>query len=218
MCHRELVWSPSCPGQRRIGTDCLLGNRGRHLARLETFPRTEEIGVDKSVALITLAISVLTVFTCGLGSPLSKSGSPVKRSEAEVALTFALLICSGLLIRSFAAMRQVHLGYDPNGVILDSFRNLEEPERPARCSSDAIAARAGEDRLSQPNVKYVFRSPSGFVVRFLGKDETYENDHTTTLKDSGFDLMPEESSRLTHFRVPLGQLVGRQERDNTLTN
>ena len=45
---------------------------------------------------------------------------------AEVALTFVLLIGSGLLIRSFAAMRHVDLGYDPSGVILGFIAQPED--------------------------------------------------------------------------------------------
>jgi putative ABC transport system permease protein len=93
---------------------------GRVLAtRLENFPRAEEIGIDPRVVLITLAISVVTVFVCGLAPSLFQRWITSRVLViAEVTLTFVLLICSGLLIRSFAAMRQVDLGYNPTGVIL----------------------------------------------------------------------------------------------------
>lgn len=84
-------------------------------ARLENFPRAEDIAVDPRVALVTLAISVAAVF-----APLLFRKQTAKNTlvVAEIALTFVLLICSGLLMRSFVAMRQVDLGYNPSGVIL----------------------------------------------------------------------------------------------------
>jgi putative ABC transport system permease protein len=98
-------------------------------ARLENFPRVDEIGVDGRVALVTLAISVATVFVCALAPPFfQKRITSRALVMAEVALTFVLLICSGLMIRSFATMRQVDLGYNPRGVILGFVMQPEDPQ------------------------------------------------------------------------------------------
>jgi predicted permease len=96
--------------------------------RLDNFPRAEEISVDGRVALVALAAVLFTMFACAVAPTV-----PLKRGRrgalvvAEVALTFALLICSGLLIRSFSAMRHVDLGYDPSRVILGFIAQPEDP-------------------------------------------------------------------------------------------
>jgi putative ABC transport system permease protein len=86
--------------------------------RLDNFPRAQEIVVDFRVALFTLGISIIAVFVCGIAPALLRRQAAKNALViAEVALTFVLLICSGLLMRSFAAMRQVDLGYNPQGAI-----------------------------------------------------------------------------------------------------
>jgi putative ABC transport system permease protein len=95
-------------------------------------PRVDEIGLDPMVLLFTLAISLLTGVLFGLipvlrfGGPNAtalkeggRSGSDARgrvRTRntlvvAEVALAVVLLIVSGLMIRTFVAMRQVHPGF-----------------------------------------------------------------------------------------------------------
>jgi putative ABC transport system permease protein len=98
----------------------------------------EEIGIDPMVLLFTLAISLLTGLLFGLipvlrfGTPnvmalkeggRSTSDAPTRLRTrntlvvAEVALALVLLIVSGLMIRTFIAMRQVHPGFThPEGV------------------------------------------------------------------------------------------------------
>lgn len=97
--------------------------------QLTNFPRAEEIGVDTRVMLATLVISMVTVFVCGVAPVMfrrrARAGVLV---IAEVALTFVLLISSGLLIRSFVAMRQVDLGYRPEGVALGFVSQPEDPK------------------------------------------------------------------------------------------
>jgi hypothetical protein len=83
--------------------------------KLENFPRAEEISVDPRVIAVTLVIALAGVFAPALFRRQTAKNALV---VAEIALTFVLLICSGLLMRSFAAMRQVDLGYNPRGVVL----------------------------------------------------------------------------------------------------
>lgn len=101
-------------------------------------PRVQEITIDPIVLLFTLAISVVAGLLFGLlpvvkfarpqlanalkeGGRLSSAGKARHRARntlvvAEVALAVVLLVASGLMIRTFQAMRQV----DPG------FRNPEE--------------------------------------------------------------------------------------------
>jgi len=97
-------------------------------ARLENFPRVDEISVDGRVVLATIVCSIFTVMACSAGSVfLRKRIAKSALVAGEVALTFVLLICSGLLMRSFSNMRQVDLGYNPSGVILGFVQQAEDP-------------------------------------------------------------------------------------------
>src|SRR5215217_1077910 len=113
----------------------LLASAGlRLLARLAPagLPRIEEISINPVVLLFTVAISVMTGLVFGL-IPVMRFGSPSvvalkeggrSASDApgrhrtrnalvvsEIALAFVLLIVSGLMIRSFIALRQVDPGF-----------------------------------------------------------------------------------------------------------
>ncbi len=103
----------------------------RRIAPAE-LPRVDEIGIDLPVLLFTLAISVLSGALFGLiavlkfGTPSttalkeggrSASDAPGRHRTrnvlvvAQVALALVLLIVSGLMIRTFVAMRQVQPGF-----------------------------------------------------------------------------------------------------------
>jgi putative ABC transport system permease protein len=104
------------------------------LARLAPagLPRIDEIGIDPVVLAFTLAISVLTGLLFGLipvmrfgrphvvalkGGGRSATDAPGRHRwrntlvVSEIALALVLLIVSGLLIRTFMALRQVDPGY-----------------------------------------------------------------------------------------------------------
>jgi predicted permease len=95
-------------------------------------PRVDDIGIDGTVLLFTLAVSLLSGALFGLfavlrfGSPSitalkeasrSSGDSPARQRTrnalvvGQVALALTLLIVSGLMIRTFVAMRQVNPGF-----------------------------------------------------------------------------------------------------------
>jgi predicted permease len=95
-------------------------------------PRVDDIGIDGTVLLFTLSVSVLSGLLFGLfavlrfGSPgmtalkeggRSASAAPGRHRTrnalvvGQVALALTLLIVSGLMIRTFVAMRQVDPGF-----------------------------------------------------------------------------------------------------------
>jgi putative ABC transport system permease protein len=98
----------------------------------DRLPRVDEIGLDPAVLLFTVTISLLAGFLFGL-IPVLRFAAPTatalkegarSASDAprplrtrhvlvvtEVALAVVLLIVSGLMIRTFVAMRQVHPGF-----------------------------------------------------------------------------------------------------------
>ena len=102
-------------------------------------PRATQISIDGTVLLVTLLISVLTGISFGLapvlqsrttnllealseGSRGSSSGPGQHRVRSalvasQVALSFALLICGGLMFKSFYRLQNINLGFDPEGVL-----------------------------------------------------------------------------------------------------
>ena len=97
-----------------------------------TLPRVEEIAIDPAVLLFTLAASLLAGLLFGLVSVMrlatpstmalrdggrSGSAGPARQRTrdtlivAEVAMALVLLVTSGLMIRTFVAMRQVEPGF-----------------------------------------------------------------------------------------------------------
>jgi putative ABC transport system permease protein len=161
----------------------------RRIAPAE-LPRVDEIGIDLSVLLFTLAISVLSGVLFGLfavlkfGTPSvtalkeggrSASDAPGRHRTrnalvvSQIALALLLLIVSGLMIRTFVAMRQVQPGFTrPEQV--QTFR-LTIPERVI--SDPQQAARTHEhiaQRLAQvPGVASVGISSS---ITMDGEDNT----------------------------------------------
>jgi putative ABC transport system permease protein len=103
-------------------------------------PRLSEISVDRWVLAFTLAASVITSLLFGLvpafhaarvdlsealkqGGRRVASGAGMVRMRgvlvvAEVALAVVLLSAAGLLLKSFAALQSVNLGFAPDKVLL----------------------------------------------------------------------------------------------------
>ncbi len=109
----------------------------------ETLPRLQEIGVDPAVLIFTLLVSILAGLVFGLfpvmrlrslelvaalkeGGRGSSTGKERHRARnslvvAQVALALVLLVGSGLMFRSFQALRSVDPGFERPDEVL-SFR------------------------------------------------------------------------------------------------
>jgi putative ABC transport system permease protein len=109
----------------------------------ETLPRIDEIGLDWRVVLFAIVLAVLTGILCGLAPAFAAlrtsvnetlkeggrtgtpgSGHALLRSAlvvGEIAIALALLVASGLLLRSFEKMRAVNLGFRPDHVLTASY-------------------------------------------------------------------------------------------------
>jgi putative ABC transport system permease protein len=105
----------------------------------EIIPAEAVIRLNVSVLLFTLGVSVATALVFGLvpalqaarrdlNDPLRDSGKGVSGGfrhgrlrdavvVLEVALSLTLLVAAGLLMRSFVALREVHLGLQPDHVL-----------------------------------------------------------------------------------------------------
>jgi predicted permease len=133
-------------------------------------PRVEEIAIDPKVLLFTAAISVVAGLLFGLipvlkfarpqlsnalkeGGRLSSAGRARHRARntlvvAEIALAVVLLVASGLMIRTFQAMRQVDPGFTRPEEVLTARISIPEslvadPVETARMH-EQIAARIAQ--------------------------------------------------------------------------
>ncbi|HYP15118.1 MAG TPA: ABC transporter permease, partial [Bryobacteraceae bacterium] len=165
---RELLAESLMLGLAGGAAGLLFAQSAIHLLRKlapATLPRIDEISIDPVVLLFTILISSLTGVLFGL-IPVLKFGTvnavalkeggravsdgPVRQRTrntlvvAEVAMALVLLIVSGLMIRTFAAMQQVKPGFvQPEQV--QTFR-IEIPE--ALIKEELQVARA-HDQVAQ---------------------------------------------------------------------
>jgi putative ABC transport system permease protein len=108
-------------------------------ASIDSIPTTAEIKLDSTVLFFTLAIAVLTGAIFGLVPAIQASRSDLndalkeggrsgtaaaakQRARGllvifEVALSLVLLVGAGLLVRSFARLRQTELGFEPANLV-----------------------------------------------------------------------------------------------------
>lgn len=106
-------------------------------------PRQHDIGIDFNVFLFTVAISILCGLLFGsvpalryagarMGTGLREGGRSLSQGRdrhrtrnvlvvTQVSLAFVLLICSGLMIRTFSALTHVNPGFDST-VPIQTFR------------------------------------------------------------------------------------------------
>jgi putative ABC transport system permease protein len=161
----------------------------RTLAPAE-LPRVDEISVDPVVLLVALALSLVTGAVFGVlpvarfgsldGAVLRENGRTVSEAPsrhrtrnllvvAEVALAIVLLVVSGLMIRTFVAMRQVDPGF-VRPELVQTFR-VAVPE--ALIPDEGQVARTHEDILARlRNVPGVVSAGLSSSITMDGEDNT----------------------------------------------
>ena len=103
----------------------------------DTLPRVAEVGLNWKIVAFALAVAVVTGLLCGLAPAVAalktnvntalkeggRTGSAGNHGRlrsvlvvAEIAIALVLLTASGLLLRSFARMSDVDLGFQPDHV------------------------------------------------------------------------------------------------------
>jgi predicted permease len=178
----------------------LAGGAIRVLATIapDGLPRVEEITIDPTVVLFTAAISVLAGLLFGMlpvikfarpqlasalkeGGRLSSAGKARHRARntlvvTEIALAVVLLVASGLMIRTFQAMRKVEPGFTkPEDVLTariavpDSL--VKDPIQTARLHAE-IAGRVAQ----VPGVRSVGLSSSITMDGYDSNDPIFVED------------------------------------------
>ena len=164
-------------------------------------PRLEEIGIDPRVLVFTVVLSIVAGLLFGLipvlkfakpqlagalkeGGRLSSAGRERHRARnmlvvAEVALAVILLVASGLMIRTFSAMRQVDPGFrDPQSVLTLRVAIpetlIEDPFQSAR-----MHRQIGERIAQVPGVTAVGPTSSITMDGFDSNDPIFVEDFPT---------------------------------------
>ena len=139
-------------------------------------PPTAVIRLDSAVLLFTLGVSLLTGLVFGLAPAIQGSRADLNTSlkegarsqtggagrqrvrsalvVSEVALSLLLLTGAGLLVKSFARLREARLGFEPRGLLtMQVSRSVGKDEPPARAAAyfEEMRARVG----ALPGVKAV---------------------------------------------------------------
>lgn len=138
-------------------------------------PRIAELNIDFRVLLFSLAAVALTSVVFGLAPALQLAkmdpaqtlrelsgatpGRGIRRLQAglvslEIALSTVLLLTAGLLLISFQKLRNVDLGYEPDGVLIIQ-TSLASPEFAATSAATLRVERVIERLKTIPEVRDV---------------------------------------------------------------
>ena len=140
----------------------------------DSVPRFDELSIDGTVLVFALAVALTTMIAFGLAPAIqaarqhpqdglradsrgSTSGSGNRRiraalTVAEVALSVALLIGAGLLIRSFARLQQVTPGFTTSG-LMTARVGLPNTSYPGGPSKRAFFERLLNDLRGRPGIE-----------------------------------------------------------------
>jgi putative ABC transport system permease protein len=184
----------------------------RALASAE-LPRVDDIGIDTTVLSFTLAISLLSGLLFGLfavarfGTPSiavlkeggrSASDGPGRRQTrnalvvGQVALALTLLIVSGLMIRTFLALRQV----DPG------FANAEQIQTFVVAIPPGLVADPRHAALMHQSIVQELEQVPGVVSVGLSTSITMDGeDNTNPVHVEGFPTTPGRLPPLRRFKT-----------------
>ena len=125
----------------------------------ETLPRVESIRLDWHVVLFAMGTAFLTGLLCGLAPALAAARTGMNETlkdgglagsaggaharlrsalvVAEIAVALVLLIASGLLLRSFEKLREVHLGFRTDHMLTANY-NLPQEQYSRQAAIDTF--------------------------------------------------------------------------------
>jgi putative ABC transport system permease protein len=148
------------------------------LLKYAAVPRLDEIGINGSVIIFTLSLSILTTVLFGLLPALrlsrpdlckslnERQSSSIQSGQKrklrgllvvfETALSLILLVSAGLLVKSFIRLRSVDMGFNPTHLITFSIdvHSLAGPSEGATDMKPAYFYAALADRLKQLPVPF----------------------------------------------------------------
>src|SRR5262249_41893549 len=166
----------------------------------DSVPRTADIGIDMTVLVFTIGISVISVLVFALAPIMQmrqrdlatvlrgtgqrtsggSSSHALRKSlvVAEIALAVVPVIGSGLMIRAFWKLNQVGLGFEPRGVL--SFSLQVSPS--AYQAADRLRfSNELEDKLrAQPGVKSAALVSGLAPLRPINANDTDIEDYQAT--------------------------------------
>lgn len=182
------------------------------------------VGIDASVLMFTLAVSVITGLVFGIFPALratrvdlsatlkessGRSGTGFRHNKtrgvlvvAEVALALVLLVGAALLIRTYVALRAVDPGFDPNRVL--TMRMSLTGDRFARSAAVGELMRAGREGLeSLPEVEAAAASccvplQGGFGLGFIIEGRPLEGP-----SHGGGSFTPISANYFEVFKIPV---------------
>jgi putative ABC transport system permease protein len=198
-------------------------------------PRLTDVSLDPTVLGFTILASVAAVVVFGLvpalrasrpdlaqvlratGRTPSLSGAARLRNVvivAEVALSFVLLIGSGLMVRSFVTLVRTDPGFDPNGALSFGVTNLrfrgpDEVRATLTQLHDRFAAIPGVTGVTSANsIPFDGNDPSG---RWGPPDAM--ND-PTRFRQGGFFRVPPNYFEVMRMKLLGGRVFTQAENDN----
>ena len=175
-------------------------------------PRSSEVGINLPVLAFTVAAALLTGIVFGLAPSLhvtqaalaetlkstSRGTTPGGHQRlravfvvSEVALAFVLLICAGLLVRSFQQLQSVHPGFQPDQTIT-AVVSLPDARYPTVARQEQFTAPLLERVRRMPNVR---AAALASFIPFDGKEALL------TFEVAGEPSPPPSSRRLAQWRV-----------------
>jgi len=192
----------------------------------ETLPRINEIGLDWQVVVFAIILTVLTGVVCGLapafaalrtnvnealkegGRTGTAGGGHARLRSAlvvtEIAIALALLVASGLLLRSFEKMRAVDLGFRPDDVLTASY-SLPQKQYATQAAVDEFNHELIRRLRQLPGVK--FAGLTSFLPASGGNSNTvFDAEGYVAPKSAGMNLATQvsvEGDYLQAIGVPL---------------
>jgi len=192
----------------------------------ETLPRIKEIGLDWHVVEFAIILAVLTGIVCGLAPAFAALRTSVNEAlkeggrtgtagggharlrsalvVGEIAIALALLVASGLLLRSFEKMRAVDLGFRPDHVLTASY-SLPQNQYATQAAVDEFNHELIRRLRQLPGVK--FAGMTSFLPASGGNSNTvFDAEGYVAPKSAGMNLATQvsvEGDYLQSIGVPL---------------
>jgi predicted permease len=191
----------------------------------------EDASLDAGVAAYTVAVAAIVMVVCAIAPAWHSSTYPVTQALrearstegresrrtrhlliiAQLAIATTLLIGAGLLVRSFVALRQLDLGFDPGGVLtLTVDPQVQETARYRAIYEtilERVSAIPGIDAAGAVYLRPLAHGPIGMdngallEGQQIGRPETWRNNPTLNFQSITPGYFAAMRIRLVHGRL-----------------